>query len=108
MLQNAYLRAKIGADTAENERDFAEILPKIGVTLGVRQAIQGARAIPRLSSSGSGMLGGGRRIGGPAECSVGLLIVVVVVGGGRTGGGGKPPEPKIFLSLILTRLERKS
>jgi hypothetical protein len=30
MLQNAYLVAKIGADTAENERNFAEILPKIG------------------------------------------------------------------------------
>ena len=30
MLQNAYFLAKIGADTAENERDFAEILPKIG------------------------------------------------------------------------------
>ena len=29
MLQNAYLLAKIGADTAENERKFAEILPKI-------------------------------------------------------------------------------
>ena len=30
MLQNAYLVAKIGADTAENERNFAEILSKIG------------------------------------------------------------------------------
>ena len=30
MLQNAYLLAKIGADTAENEQNFAEILPKIG------------------------------------------------------------------------------
>ena len=30
MLQNAYFLAKIGADTAENERNFAEILPKIG------------------------------------------------------------------------------
>ena len=30
MLQNAYLLAKIGADTAENEQHFAEILPKIG------------------------------------------------------------------------------
>ena len=30
MLQNAYLVAKIGADTAENEQHFAEILPKIG------------------------------------------------------------------------------
>ena len=29
MLQNAYLRAKIGADTAENERKFAEIFSKI-------------------------------------------------------------------------------
>ena len=30
MLQNAYSLAKIGADTAENERNFAENLPKIG------------------------------------------------------------------------------
>ena len=30
MLQNAYLLAKIGADTAEHEQHFAEILPKIG------------------------------------------------------------------------------
>ena len=30
MLKNAYLLAKIGADTAENEQHFAEILPKTG------------------------------------------------------------------------------
>ena len=30
MLQNAYFLAKIGADTAENERNFAENLPKTG------------------------------------------------------------------------------
>ena len=30
MLQNAYFLAKIGADTAENERHFAKILPKTG------------------------------------------------------------------------------
>ena len=30
MLQNAYILAKIGADTAENGRNFAEVLPKIG------------------------------------------------------------------------------
>ena len=30
MLKNAYLLAKIGADTAENERNFAENLPKFG------------------------------------------------------------------------------
>ena len=29
MLQNAYFLAKIGADTAENERNFVELLPKI-------------------------------------------------------------------------------
>ena len=30
MLQNAYFLAKIGADAAENEQHFAEILPKTG------------------------------------------------------------------------------
>ena len=30
MLQNAVFLAKIGADTVENERNFAENLPKIG------------------------------------------------------------------------------
>ena len=30
MLQNAYFLAKIGADTAENERKFAKNWPKIG------------------------------------------------------------------------------
>ena len=30
MLQNAYFLAKIGADTAENEQHFAEILLKTG------------------------------------------------------------------------------
>ena len=30
MLQNAYLLAKIGADTAENEQHLAEILPRTG------------------------------------------------------------------------------
>ena len=30
MLKNAYLLAKIGADTAENEQHFAEFLPNTG------------------------------------------------------------------------------
>ena len=30
MLQNAYFLAKIGADTVENKRNFAEKFPKIG------------------------------------------------------------------------------
>ena len=52
MLQDAYIIAKIGADTAENERNFAEILPKIrkirnhrtGTPSGARSAKQGAMA----------------------------------------------------------------
>ena len=38
MLKNAYFLAKIGADTAENERNFAEILPKIANTQRGRAA----------------------------------------------------------------------
>ena len=58
MLQNAYFLAKIGADTAENEQHFAEILPKTSNyparrrQLGVRPARRrgprapGAAALP--------------------------------------------------------------
>ena len=35
MLKNAYFLAKIGADTAENEQHFAEILPKLATTQAV-------------------------------------------------------------------------
>ena len=35
MLHNAYLLAKIGADTAKNERKFAAIFPKTGNYLAV-------------------------------------------------------------------------
>ena len=37
MLQNAYLVAKIGADTAENEQQFAEILPTDALWLASKQ-----------------------------------------------------------------------
>ena len=48
MLQNAYLLAKIGADTAENEQHFAEILPKTGnYASGRRSGTRTARAGPR-------------------------------------------------------------
>ena len=48
MLQNADLPAKIGADTAENERNFAEKLPNIGNILLLRLLGQLARrAAPR-------------------------------------------------------------
>ena len=50
MLQNAYLLAKIGADTAENERTFAEILPKFGnyptgKVRGALRALEDARGV---------------------------------------------------------------
>ena len=48
MLQNAYFLAKIGADTAENEQHFAEILPKIGnypTRRPVREALRSDREI---------------------------------------------------------------
>ena len=46
MLQNAYFVAKIGADTAENEQHFAEILPSDALW---RRAVDGA---PRADGSG--------------------------------------------------------
>ena len=46
MLQNAYFLAKIGADTAENEQHFAEIL-SIGRRVAGRLAGGGARLPPR-------------------------------------------------------------
>ena len=55
MLQNAYLRAKIGADTAENDQHFAEILP-IGRRASDRTALvpQGHRpAVPAAPSADS-------------------------------------------------------
>ena len=49
MPQNAYFLAKIGADTTENERNFVDILPKIGnYPTGRRaQGHQGDGAVPR-------------------------------------------------------------
>ena len=39
MLQNAYFLGKIGADTAENEQHFAEILPTDALCVGVGDAL---------------------------------------------------------------------
>ena len=61
MLQNAYVLAKIGAHTAENEQHFAENLPKIGnyptgpgfrfegraAVDGRRVRVHGPRELPR-------------------------------------------------------------
>ena len=39
MLHNAYLLAKIGADTAENERNLPKICQKLATTLRVHTAV---------------------------------------------------------------------
>ena len=59
MLQNAYLIAKIGADTAENEQHFAEILPI------------GRRVADRSGLKRSGPPPAGRRRGGGGEAGSG-------------------------------------
>ena len=68
MLQNEYLVAKIGADTAENERIFAEFLPKI-----FRRELRrhDPAAAPRLLDAG------GR--GGPPRFAWGLPTRAVLV-----------------------------
>ena len=57
MLQNAYLVAKIGADTAENEREFGENLPNFGHDLGGHSGgrlefCAAGRAMPGLEEDG--------------------------------------------------------
>ena len=44
MLQNAYFLAKIGADTAENEQHFAEILPTAALLVKARPVPSRSRA----------------------------------------------------------------
>ena len=50
MLQNAYFLAKIGADTAENEQHFAEILPT-GRRVADRCPPKGAPGRPALKAA---------------------------------------------------------
>ena len=66
MLQNAYFAAKIGADTAENEQHFAEILP-IGRRVGEAQG-RGAGRGRRPALPARRLLGGARPAhGAPAK-----------------------------------------
>ena len=60
MLQNSYFLAKIGADTAENEQHFAEILPTDAEDLAEPRGRE--RAELRLSRRGRrGVRPGGAR-----------------------------------------------
>ena len=68
MLQNAYLVAKIGADAAENEPHFAEILPKTGNYPSPERLLQ-----PRRRSGdgaeGRTLIPGSRTSGAHAQAS---------------------------------------
>ena len=66
MLQNAYFLAKIGADTAEIELHFAEMLP-IGRP---RRGAAVRRAAPRVAEAAAGRHAGGAPGGGRREGSV--------------------------------------
>ena len=65
MLRNAYLLAKIGADTAENERNYAKTLPKIGNYPHDLPAGERGRRGPRLPRRRAGPRLRGRD---PAGC----------------------------------------
>ena len=60
MLQNAYFLAKIGADTAEIEQHFAEILPKIGKT--TLRAVRGQPRGPGGAGRHAAKLAGRERL----------------------------------------------
>ena len=74
MLQKAYFLAKIGADTAENEQHFAEILP-IGRRVAAEKLTRSARALPGPAAADAPDAGAG-----------GVLRRVAV----RGGGGDRP------------------
>ena len=62
MLQNAYFLAKIGAGTAENKRNFAENLPKIGNSPPTGRLRAGApRRREELHGEGEGHAGPAHR-----------------------------------------------
>ena len=79
MLQNAYLLAKIGADTAENELNLAEILP-----IGRRVARGAARR-----RGGDGAL----RVGAPARHGEPPARAPRARGGARRAGRVLPAGP---------------
>ena len=66
MLQNAYFLAKIGADTAENEQQFAEILPIDRRVLDRAAACGGARRRPGAVRGGAQRRARPRGLGAPA------------------------------------------
>ena len=68
MLQNAHLLVKIGADTAENEQHFAEILPTDALTCSARPSRGSRRGAAAPPGGGAqGPRGGVSRSRGPPQ-----------------------------------------
>ena len=106
MLQNAYFLAKIGADTAENERNFAENLPKIGHSPSTTRPGELARG----PGAALGALSGGLDALAPARLSPRRRAVLLTVGQTpqfvQTGSTprGQPPFFSIFSDSTHKRL----
>ena len=78
MLKNAYLLAKIGADTAENERNFAEMLPKIvNYPTGPSPPRRPRRGTCTSRGAEEAVRTAGMRTANPKACS-GILLSVTI------------------------------
>ena len=76
MLQNAYFLAKIGADTAENEQHFAEILPTDALWR-LHRGVTGRRAARRrVLPRERGQLGGEQPVVGGHERDVHRAVLM--------------------------------
>ena len=101
MLQNAYFLAKIGADTAENEQHFPEILPKTVNGDSGRGRPRAKEAEGGRGRARRGVDGGGRGGEGPRLRVAGLGVEV----GGRVSKIGKLLQ--IFGGLVLGCIKTK-
>ena len=107
MLQNAYSFAKIGADTAENERKIAENLPKIG-------NYPTGPSSPRWIGRPAGGRGGGRglrarRRGRLPEAEPRAARAGDAAEGGLFGRVCERPYQSYFIQIrILTKFCRNS
>ena len=94
MLQNAYLVAKIGADTAENERKFAEICQKLATILRIHdQPDAGSTRAEAADASTTASDGGKREDDGSGR------DVHSPEGGGE--GGYLPYQSRLFSSFFF-------
>ena len=99
MLQNAYFLAKIGADTAENEQHFAEILPTDALGRAGRAPIQAPRALTAGGATGAARRrASGRLAEKNPRSSLGVQNSSSAC---RCSSGGKFQDP--FLPFLLSR-----